>query len=65
MAAKQNEAKIIFTAETKEFSDAIKKSSRDIEALKSELRLNAAEMKNNGTNKKTVALTSRIRSTEE
>lgn len=49
MAAKQNEAKIIFTAETKEFSDAIKKSSRDIEALKSELRLNAAEMKNNGT----------------
>lgn len=49
MAAKQNEAKIIFSAETKEFSDAIKKSSRDIEALKSELRLNAAEMKNNGT----------------
>lgn len=49
MAAKQNEAKIIFTAETKEFSDAIKKSSKDIETLKSELRLNAAEMKNNGT----------------
>ena len=43
MAAKQNEAKIIFTAETKEFSDAIKKSSRDIEALKSELRLNALQ----------------------
>lgn len=47
--AKKNEAKIKFTAETQEFSDGIKKANKDIAFMKSELRLNAAEMRNNGT----------------
>lgn len=45
---KKNEAKITFIAETKEFSDGIKKANSDITTLKSELKLNAAEIKNNG-----------------
>ena len=47
--ASKNEAKIIFTAETKEFNEAIKKSNQDISTLRSELRLNETQMKNTGT----------------
>lgn len=47
--AKKNEAKVKFSAETKEFNDAIKQSNKEISVLKSELKLNAAEMKNAGT----------------
>ena len=46
--AKKNEAKIKFSADTKEFDDAIKQSNKEISVLKSELKLNAAEMKNTG-----------------
>ncbi len=48
MANAKNEAKIKFTAETKEFSDAITHANKDISTMKSELRVNAVEMKNNG-----------------
>ena len=47
--ASKNEAKIIFTAETSEFNEAIKKSNQDISTLRSELRLNETQMKNTGT----------------
>lgn len=48
MAAK-NEAKIKFTAETQEFDAAIKQSNKEMSTLRTELRLNDAEMKNVGT----------------
>ncbi len=53
--AKKNEAKIKFTAETQEFSNGIKKANQDISSMKSELRLNAVEMRNNGTSVKGLA----------
>lgn len=52
--AKKNEAKVKFSAETKEFNDAIKQSNKEISVLKSELKLNAAEMKNAGTSTETL-----------
>lgn len=45
----KNEAKIKFSAETEEFDSAIKKSNKEISVLRGELKLNEAEMKNNGT----------------
>ena len=46
--ASKNEAKIKFSAETKEFSESIAEASKEISVLKSELKLNAVEMKNAG-----------------
>lgn len=46
--ASKNEAKIKFSAETKEFLESIEEASKEISVLKSELRLNAVEMKNAG-----------------
>ena len=47
--ANKNEAKVKFTADTKEFTEEINKSGQEISKLRSELRLNATQMKNNGT----------------
>lgn len=44
----KNEAKIKFTAETSEFNDSIKKSNRELSELRSELKLNDAQMQNAG-----------------
>lgn len=48
MAAK-NEAKIRFSAETKEFDKGLKSANSTLSGLRSELRLNEAQMKANGT----------------
>ena len=45
----KNEAKIKFTAETGKFNDQIKKSNKEMSELRAELKLNDAQMKNNGT----------------
>ena len=45
----KDEAKVKFTADTKEFTEEINKSGQEISKLRSELRLNATQMKNNGT----------------
>lgn len=44
----KNEAKIKFTAETGDFNDKIKSSDDRMRELRSELKLNAAQMKNTG-----------------
>lgn len=46
--ASKNEAKIRFTAETKDFQDSLKDAKNEIKTLNSELKLNAAEMRNTG-----------------
>lgn len=46
--AKSNEAKIKFTAETGEFNSRIKSADSTLKELRSELKLNAAEMKSAG-----------------
>lgn len=46
--AKNNEAKIRFTAETGEFNSEIKKSNDEMSKLRAELKLNATQMKSNG-----------------
>ena len=46
--APKNEAKIKFTAETEEFNKAIKKSNSSMQEFRSELKLNAAQMKTSG-----------------
>ena len=43
----KNEAKIKFTAETSEFTEGIKKADSEIKTLRSELKLNATQMKGN------------------
>lgn len=42
----QNEAKVKFTAETSEFNDSIKSANSSLAELRSELKLNAAQMEN-------------------
>ena len=48
MARNNNEAKIKFTAETREFNDAIKASDKTMANLRAELKLNETQMKNTG-----------------
>lgn len=48
MARNNSEAKIKFTADTSEFNDSIKKSNRELSELRSELKLNDAQMQNAG-----------------
>ena len=48
MASKKNEAKIKFTAETKEMREEVKAAERAIREYNSELRLNAEQMKTSG-----------------
>lgn len=47
--ANKNNAKVQFTAETKEFNEAISKSNEEMANLRAELKLNATQMKANGT----------------
>lgn len=47
--AARNEAKIRFSAETKEFDKGLKSANSTLSGLRSELRLNEAQMKVNGT----------------
>lgn len=47
--AKNNEAKIKFTAETGEFNENIKKADKTLGNLRAELKLNEAQMKTAGT----------------
>lgn len=47
MAAK-NEAKVRFSADTKEFDNGIKSANRELSGLRAELKLNEAQMKANG-----------------
>ena len=47
MAAK-NEAKVRFSADTKGFNDEIKSANRELAGLRTELKLNEAQMKANG-----------------
>lgn len=47
MAAK-NEAKVKFSADTKEFNDQIKTANREMSSLRAELKLNEAQMRANG-----------------
>lgn len=46
--AKNNEAKIKFTAETGEFNDSIKKANNEMSELRAELKLNETQMKSTG-----------------
>lgn len=46
--AGKNEAKIKFVAETSEFSDSIKRANGELTELRSELKLNQAQMSNTG-----------------
>lgn len=48
IAAKNHEAKAKFTADTKQFSEAISKAGSTITKLRSELKLNATQMKASG-----------------
>lgn len=46
--SQRNEAKIKFTAETKEFNESLKKASNELSNLKNELKVNDAQMRTNG-----------------
>ena len=46
----RNEAKIRFSAETREFNDAIRNSNRQMQELRAELRLNQTQMQSTGRN---------------
>lgn len=46
--ANRNEAKIKFTAETREFNDAIKKSNNEMSKFKAEMKLNDTQMQATG-----------------
>lgn len=54
MAKKNNEAKIKFTAETSEFNEQISESESSLKELRSELKLNASQMKKTGDNTETL-----------
>ena len=54
MASAKNEAKIKFTAETTEFNKAIQSANAYLKQLRSELQLNATEMKNGGDQTETL-----------
>ena len=45
----KNEAKVKFTADTKEFNEEIQKANKEIGTLRSELKLNATQMNTTGT----------------
>ena len=49
MARNNNEAKIKFTAETKQFTAAVKDADRNMASLRAELKMNEAQMKATGT----------------
>ena len=53
--AKNNEAKVKFLAETQEFRENVKQAASSITELNSELRLNAEQMKTNGTSAEALA----------
>lgn len=48
MAKKNNEAKVVISADTSRFDDAIKKSNSEMSKLRAELKLNAEQMKTTG-----------------
>lgn len=48
MASSKNEAKIKFSADTSDFNDAIKRAGSEMTQLRSELKLNEAQMQNTG-----------------
>lgn len=48
MAKKKNEAKVVISADTSRFDDAIKKSNNEMSKLRAELKLNAEQMKTTG-----------------
>lgn len=50
----KNEAKIKFTAETGEFNEQISSAENSLKELRSELKLNSAQMKSTGDNTKTL-----------
>lgn len=52
--AKKSEAKIRFTAETSDFNEQIKDSESSLRELRSELKLNASQMKKTGDNTATL-----------
>ena len=54
MAKKKDEAKIKFTAETGEFNEQIKSSESSMKEFRSELKLNASQMKKTGDNTDTL-----------
>ena len=57
-------AKIKFTAETGEFNDQIKTAESSLKELRSELKLNSAQMKKTGDNTKTLQQRQKILATE-
>lgn len=48
MAKRNNEAKIKFTAETSQFTEQVKEADGTLRELRSELKLNASQMRTNG-----------------
>lgn len=60
----KNEAKIKFTAETGEFNEQISKAESSLKELRSELKLNSAQMKKTGDNTKTLQQRQKILATE-
>lgn len=52
--AKRDEAKVRFTAETSDFNEQIKGSESSLRELRSELKLNASQMKKTGDNTETL-----------
>ena len=60
MARRKDEAKITFTADTAQFNDAIKAANSTMTKLRSELKLNAAQMKNSGASVESLTESKRI-----
>ena len=48
MAGSKNEAKIQFTAETSDFTAAIKDANSEMSSLRAEMKLNEAQFQNTG-----------------
>ena len=46
--ANKNEAKILFKAETSEFTDAIQSANSEMSTLRAEMKLNEAQFQNTG-----------------
>ena len=60
MARRKDEAKVTFTADTAQFNDAIKAANSTMTKLRSELKLNAAQMKNSGASVESLTESKRI-----
>lgn len=60
MARRKDEAKVTFTADTAQFNDAIKAANSTMSKLRSELRLNAAQMKTSGASVESLTESKRI-----